>query len=217
MGYFFVIVGAVALAVALTVIWQVVSARRRTEEWQEVAQDLGLEFLGDDSDILSRYSYLRVLRKGRSQRLKNVISADSGDVRITLGDLSYRTGGNKNRRTHRRTICVLETDALDVPHCYLRPEVTFFDTLGSVFGGQDIDFGDDREFSGAYVLQGDDEEAIRHAFNADVRAWFAERAGRGFHFEAQGKVLLFHLGKHRPPGEARDLMDQALQIMKRLA
>ena len=92
-----------------------------------------------------------------------------------------------------------------------------FDSLGSLVGGQDIDFADDREFSKAYVLQGDDEQAIRELFNTDVRAWFAERAGRGFQFEAQGKVLLFHQGKRRPPGETHELMKQALEIMKRLA
>ncbi len=217
MEFFWIIFVAIVALVVVTFFWQRFNEKKRTRAWQEVAQELGMEYLGDSGDILSRYGYLRVLRKGRSQRMGNVVSADAGDVRITIGDLSFRTGSGKNRRTHRRTICVLRTDAMDVPLCYLRPEVGLLDSLGSLFGGQDIDFQEDLEFSRAYVLQGEDEPAIRELFNADVRAWFTERAGQHFHFEAQGKVLLFHLGRRRPPGEARELMEQALQIMKRLA
>jgi hypothetical protein len=215
--FFWIIIVAIVAVMVVIFVWQRFNEQKRTRAWQEVAQELDMEYLGESGDILSRYGYLRVLRKGRSQRMSNVVSADAGDVRITIGDLSYRRGSGKNRHTHRRTICVLQTDAMDVPLCYLRPEVGFFDSLGSLFGGQDIDFDEDREFSRAYVLQGEDEPAIRELFNADIRAWFTQRAGQGFHFEAQGKVLLFHLGKRRPPGETRELMEQALQIMKRLA
>lgn len=147
----------------------------------------------------------------------NAISVSAGDVRVVVGDFRYRTGGGKNRTTHRRTVCVVENDAMNVPHCYLRPERKLFDALGAMLGGQDIDFAEDPKFSRAYVLQGDEEESVRELFDADIRAWFAERKDRGFHFEAQGNALVFHTGNRLPPQRAPEHMDQALQIMKLLA
>jgi len=51
----------------------------------------------------------------------------------------------------------------------------------------------------------------------DVRAWFAARGGRRFHFEARAGTLVFHTGNRRQPAEAKDLMQQALEIMNLLA
>jgi hypothetical protein len=207
---------AIALIVGATAVWGSVQETKRTKQWQEVAQGLGVDFLGDLSDVLSRYGHLRLFQVGSSRRVSNALVVDSGEVRVVTGDFQYQTGSGKNRSTQHRTICVLESDTLQVPRVYLRPEVRFFDALGSAFGKQDIDFAEDPQFSTAYVLQGDDEAAIRELFGTDVRAWFAERAGRGFHFEAQGTTLVFHLGKRVPPQQAPELMDQALQILKLL-
>ncbi len=138
-------------------------------------------------------------------------------MRITIGDFRYRTGSGKNSSTHHHTICVLSSAQLNVPRCYLRPEVRLFDALGSLLGGQDIDFDDDPGFSNAYVLQGDNEEAVRMLFHDDVRGWFAEHKGRNFHFEAVGDALVFHTGKRRTPQEARALMQQALEILNLLS
>jgi len=92
-----------------------------------------------------------------------------------------------------------------------------YDGLGALFGGQDIDFQEDPEFSAAFVLQGEQEAAIRQTFTAPVRAWFAQQASQRFFFEAQENKLVFHRGKPVPPGESLELMDQALQILRLLA
>lgn len=191
--------------------------RKRTEAWQRVAGELGIEFLGDASDVLARCGQMKVFSQGRSRRFTNAVCGDAGDVRITLGDFRYVTGSGKNSHTHHRTVCVLESNRLELPHCYLRPESLIFDSIGSLFGGQDIDFAEDPQFSRAYVLQGPTEQAIRAVFDADTREWFAARRGRGFHFEARGGTLVFHTGKRHPPEDAKDLMQQGLEIMGLLA
>ena len=99
----------------------------------------------------------------------------------------------------------------------MRPERMLWDAIGQALGGQDIDFEEDPQFSGAFVLQGEDEAAIRELFDDKIRGWFTDRSGHNFHFEALGNTLVFHLGKRVPPSQAPELMDQAIQIMKLLA
>jgi hypothetical protein len=86
-----------------------------------------------------------------------------------------------------------------------------------LFGSQDIDFVEDPAFSSAYVLQGESEEAIRHLFTPERRTWFASQAGKNFHFEALGDVFLFHTGRRVPPSQTRELMQQAIEILRVLA
>ena len=83
-------------------------------------------------------------------------------------------------------------------------EIFLFDALGQSLGGQDIDFEDDKAFSDAFVLQGDNETAVRDLFDTQVRQWFVAQAARSFFFETRGDTLLFHTGNRRPPREAND-------------
>jgi hypothetical protein len=191
-------------------------AHRRTIAWQEIAQKPGMQFLGSRNDLLAEYGHMQTLQVGRMRRLYNVISVDSRELLVLAGDFRYQTRTGKNRHTHHRTICVLRSDRMNLQSCSLRPERKLLDSIGSMLGGQDIDFAEDPEFSDAYVLQGDDETAIRGLFNAEVRAWFAERVGQRFHFEARGNALVFHTGGLCRPSDVPRLMDQALQIMKLL-
>lgn len=214
------IFGFVAVFLVFGVIATVISNRneqKRSEAWKAVATRPGMQFLGEGNSVLSRFGQLKIFQTGRNQRVWNVLAVESGQIQIAVGDFRFITGSGKNSHTHNQTICALESDRFNVPHCRLRPEAKWLDALGSLFGGQDIDFSEDPQFSAAFVLQGEDEPAVRRLFNAEVRAWFAERAGRGFVFEARGHKLVFHLGKRIPPDEAPALMDQALQIMKLLA
>jgi len=209
-----------AAMVAFGIVATVISSRnekKRTEAWKEAAGRPGMQFLGEGNTVLARFGRLQLFQTGRRQRVWNAIAVDSGEIRIVVADFRFITGSGKHAHTHQQTICALESDRFDVPHCRLRPEARWMDALGSLFGGQDIDFAEDPQFSAAFVLQGEDEPAIRRVFHAQVREWFAERAGRGFIFEAQGNQLVFHLGKRIPPEQAPELMDQALQIMKLLA
>lgn len=206
--------------VAFVVVVAVISSRnekKRTDAWKVIAARPGMQFLGDENTVLASFGHLKMFQNGRKHHVWNAIAVDSGEIRIVVGDFRFVVGSGKNSHTHHQTICALESNMVDAPHCRLRPEVKLLDALGALFGGQDIDFSEDTKFSTAFVLQGEDEPAIRQMFDAEVRAWFAERAGRRFFFEALGDKLVFHLGKRVLPAEAPELMDQSLQIMKLLA
>ena len=64
----------------------------------------------------------------------------------------------------------------------------------------------------AYVLQGEDEPAIRDLFDVDTRGWFVSRRREKFHFEADNGMLLFHTGRKVKPRETRRLMEEAVEI-----
>jgi len=211
----FLFIGCVGAAVVFIAV-SMLRAKRRTEAYRQVADDLGLSFLGKDNDLLGRFSHLRLLTRGRSQCMKNVLTGNSGEIEINVGDYSYTAGSGKNSREYYQTVCILQSGGSDTPHCFLRPESRFFDFMGELFGGQDIDFDDDPEFSGAYVLQGESEDALRGLFEPSVRAWFVDRRGDNLHFEAYGDVLMFHTSRRVPPERTRDLMQQALEIFKLL-
>jgi hypothetical protein len=218
MDFFWILVAVIAAIALGGAAFAMLQERKRTQAWQEVARQPGFRFLGDQNDVLEKHGYLRVFQTGDSQKMTNAVAIDSPAVRIVIGDFTYSTGSGKNRTTHRQTVCVLQSSVLKVPHFYLRPERWFWDAIGARLGRQDIDFDEDEAFSSAYVLQGDDEAAVRQRFDADVRGWFTERLGGGLHFEALDDTLVFYYGRKRlPPAEAPRQMDQALQIMKLLA
>ena len=216
MGETFYLFAGIAALIIAGVAFGMWSQKKRTEAWQQVADELGILFCGDQNDVLTRCRDMKVFGRGSSPRVKNAIAGDAGDVAITLGDYSYTTGSGKSRHTYSQTICVVQSRRLNTPHCFLRPESRLFDAIGAVFGGQDIDFEEDPEFSRAYVVQGENEAAVRQLFGGEVRGWFAARSRSGLQFETRGDTLVFHTGKRRPPSEAKQLMQDALEIMNLL-
>jgi len=212
-GFVWIFIGGIGLLVVLGIAISMWSQKKRTEAWQRVAGELGIPFVGNDNDALSRCSTMKTFSRGSGRKFCNAIQGDAGDTRITIGDYRFTTGSGKNRTTHVHTMCVLESANLSTPHCYLRPERGLLDKLGALFGGQDINFDEDPAFSKAYVMQGDTEAAVRDLFDENLRVWFADRRSDRFHFETRSNVLVFHYGKKRKPDEASQLMQQALEIM----
>ncbi|MCL4205079.1 MAG: hypothetical protein KJ000_21570 [Pirellulaceae bacterium] len=208
------IFGGIAVLIVASMYFSYAQDRKRTGQWQQVADQLRVPFLGELNDLLSRFGGMRMFQRGSDRAFRNAIAGDLGPVRIALADFRYTTGSGKNRRTHRFTVCLVENDAIDVPACHLRPERRFLDALGSLFGGQDIDFADDDEFSRSFVLQGDSEPAIRELFDQDVRTWFCTNQRANLQFEARGNTLALHTGRLVPPEEAAQLLQFALEITK---
>lgn len=214
---FLLIVGGIGLVVVGIIVLARWSEKKRGDGWRQAAEELGIQFAGEQNDVLSRCSAMKIFNRGHSHTFRNAIEGDAGDTRITIGDYRYITGSGKNRSTHSQTVCVLESAGMDAPHCFLRPTVAFFDRIGAMLGGQDIDFADDPHFSRAFVLQGEDEQAIRDLFDDRVRAWFMAQKGRNLCFEAWGNRLVFHRGRLEKPGEARRLLQEALDVLGALA
>ncbi len=200
--------------IVIAVVLGFVGERRRKEQWQQAARMLSLPFLGNDNDLLPRFGQMKLFQQGSNRQFLNAIVGDMGPVRVALSDFRYTTGSGKNRSTHHFTACIIQNDALDLPACYLRPERRWLDAIGSLFGGQDIDFEEDDLFSRKFVLQGESEAALRQLFDADVRAWFCNNSLPRMQFEARGNTLALHTGKRFPPDQSAELLQMALEITK---
>jgi hypothetical protein len=207
------IIFAIIAAVVGTVIvlgrwWE----KQYTAAWQRAAAELELPYYDAANDLLVRFGRLAVLNRGRRQQVRHAIVANDGEVEIAIADFRFVTGSGKHTQHHKETLCLVASAGLSLPYCALRPQSRLFDYLGKLFGGQDIDFDDDPEFSAAYVLQGHHPEAVRALFDAPIRAWFTAHRAGGLHFEAQADLLAFHFGKKLKPELARALIAQALEI-----
>lgn len=193
---------------------------RRTEAWKAVAERLGFIFVGDGRNLVLHGSCgaFKLFQKGSSRKVKNTIRGDNGGIEVILSDYQYtvRSSGSRNNSstTYRQTICILRDEEIRVPHFFLRRQSMIYDFLGSLFGGQDIDFDDDPEFSKRFVLQGEDEGAIRVAFTPAVRARLCDIADSRMQLEAWDRTLMFHRGRRESPDRADDLIGEAFGLMR---
>ena len=100
-------------------------------------------------------------------------------------------GSGKNSTRYIHTCICIKGKQMTFPHFLLRHESTFFDSLGKIFGGQDINFPSDADFSDNFVLQGNDAEKTRYLFSSQkIRNAFMIYKGTGATIEGNGASLL---------------------------
>ena len=207
----FIIFGGVATAIVVAIVWAYRVEKKRTEDLQGLANELGLPFFptGDDS-LVTALSGLHLFSQGRSKKIKNMIHGDTDEVDLGIFDYQYTTGSGKNSHTYKQTVVCFRSPQLSLPHFEMRPQ-SFFHSIGKAFGYQDIDFDTHPVFSKSFVLRGDDEDAVRTLFTPEVLSFFEAKTGMSV--EAQGEFLLFYRGSQRTkPPEIRALMTEGFDI-----
>jgi hypothetical protein len=159
----------------------------------------------------------KVFNQGHSRRLRNLVRAARGDDQLALCDYQYTTGSGKHQATHHHTLCVVRSSRGALPHFFARRQMALFDFLGKVFGGQDINFDEDPEFSKAYVLQTAGAEVeLRRLFNEPVRSTFSRLAPKGVQVEGRGDTVVFHYGRRLKPERFGELVDDAVAVRQAL-
>ena len=192
-------------------LWGAHVERKRKEAFQQLAQELGMNFsevLNDhDQGALAGFA---LGQRGHSRRHFNAMTADSGELRMVVFDYSYTVGGGKNKQRHNQSVVLLTSPTLYLPAFSLTPE-TFFDRMAEMLGYKDIDFDDDDEFSRRYLLKGPDESAIRGLFTSERRQAFLKWPK--LTIEAAGHSFIFYEARRRrPPEEIRQLMEQGFAV-----
>ncbi len=180
--------------------------KKRTESLMPVAESLGMEFSPDeDEHLLAAMQVFKRFNLGHSRKMRNVMKAETESAKLAIFDYRYTTGHGKNQTVHKQTVFAMQTNELKSPKFLLRPE-GFLDKIGSMIGGQDIDFDSHPKFSKLFVLQGDSEEEVRRFFDAKLLEFFEQN--EGLYVEAATGAIIFFRGKQRKPEEIRELMDQ---------
>lgn len=209
----FLVFGGFFAIIAIVIYISWLQEKKRREAWRQVAAAMGLTFQEKDESLPGLFAEFKLFDRGHSRQATNCLKGGRDGVELVVTDYRYTTGGGKNQTTHYQTVCILTANDLDIPHCFLRKEVPFLDFLGKVFGGQDINFDEDREFSDAFVLQGQNEAEVRQLFNAPVRRAFARHKSSNIQFEARGNTILFYHSQRIEPKEVRQLLQDAFEYL----
>ena len=210
------IVIAVVLVPAL--IWAIArEARLRTESLGNVAAELGLEFSAtQDEVLLKKLQDLPFFNLGKNRAMSNVMCAETDFANLAVFDYSFSKGRGEHISNSSHTVFAMISETLSLPVFSLRPE-QFSDKIKELLGSQDIDFDDHPKFSKSYVLQGENEEAIRSFFDYQLLEIFAQR--KGVFLESAPGVFICLLPQHvmtqdfirgaqKKPEQIRELMKE---------
>ena len=187
-------------------------AKKRTERFQQVAEELGLPFFpkGDES-LVDLLDHLHLFSQGRAKKIANMLHGETDDVELAIFDYRYTVGRGKNSRTYKQSVIYFRSAAFALPQFDLRPE-GLLHKIGGAFGYQDIDFDTHPGFSGSYLLRGEDETAIRDLFTDDLLAFFESQ--KKISVEGGGDQLVFYrAGKRIKPDEVGEFTQEGFRIL----
>lgn len=174
--------------------------------WQ-FAESVPLDFIAG----LERFA---LFSQGHSKQIKNMMYGEASGIKAAVFDYVYVTGGGKNRTTHHQSVVYLEPRNLSIPYFSLRPE-NLLHKLFTVFGYQDIDFGQRPGFSQSYILRGLDEPAIRQTFNDRLLSFYENYLGTCT--DGGGNQLLLFRNAYRfQPQEIQSYIGLALNLLNHL-
>lgn len=150
----------------------------RIKAFEACARELKWSFKDlDDMGLIKMLLDFRLFKKGTRKKICPIIIIDEGDLEYTcVFDYSYTISTGKSSTTYRQTVYFRYSKKLALPHFVMVPE-KWYHRVGTYFGMQDIDFEHYPAFSQNYLLQGDDEDYIRHHFDhPDMVRFFDNQA-----------------------------------------
>jgi hypothetical protein len=190
-------------------------AKKRTAAMEAWASGRGFSFVADATSLMSELGHFKLFGQGRSRRARNCATGRKEGFGVRIADYQYTTGSGKSSTTHVQTICALDADRPTDVHFFCRRQVAFFDAVGKLFGGQDVNFDDDPAFSKAYVLQTNgDVDRLRMFMSPSLRALLTELSSCNLILEVTGTTLLLHTGVRLKPEQIEALIDDAIRIRR---
>ena len=121
-----------------------------------------------------------------------------------------------------------EKVGLEVPQFQVRSQVLFevigalglpADRIKGVLGMQDIDFQDHQEFSDAYILQGENEDAIRQFFGPTILDLFVNEKfinEKSLEVAGAGNLVAFRKKGSLQPEELQNFVSEAYELLHAL-
>ncbi|MBU1105949.1 MAG: hypothetical protein KKB51_04700 [Candidatus Riflebacteria bacterium] len=212
----FVMIGGFILFFIAIFAYSHYAAKKRAEAIRAIAPRMGFTYIDKVENLKDEYSHLNLFSRGHSHRAINFLHGEKNDVQVNITDYHFTTGSGKNATHYAQTICIIRNPAFNLPNFFVRRENKFFDYLGKIFGGQDINFNEDEKFSSAFVLQGKSEADTRNLFNSRVRDSFAKFAGSNAQIEGQGDSVIVHKGVILQPEEISGLLRDAFDVYNAL-
>ena len=178
-----VVLGIFGVFIAIAIIQSIIDKKRR-EAIKSYCRLHGLNYNETASNVPSiARSFSLLEEKGHSNRWETEMFGKRGEYFFSIFEHYYVVGYGKHKQTYKFTICTLSKSGVNMPQFFVRDESLIFDSLGKLFGGQDINFTEDPVFSRKFVLQGMIEPSIREFFDKRVRTAFVDHHITGYQYE----------------------------------
>ncbi|MEM7791397.1 MAG: hypothetical protein AAF546_08345 [Verrucomicrobiota bacterium] len=188
--------------------------KKRSESLAKLASELGMDFSPkpQKSDGFG-FSGMPLFSRGRSRRIRNLMSGPMADANGYLFDYQFTTGGGKNSSTYSQTVAVFNIPDQYLPEFSCKPE-RFFHRLADLFGQEDINFGDYPNFSKNYRLTGSNEEAVRSIFNSNVIEMLETRVDNPWSVDAGGNwIAIYRPSKRIPPEQWSEFLLETTTLL----
>lgn len=147
---------------------------KRGNEMQAAARQIGFSF-APEAELSAIPFFLNFeLFEGLPLKFENLMTGSLDGNNAAIFDLVYRNvSGNagSGTTTARQTMCVIDSNKLDLPEFYLRPEGVLEKVLNAI-DRVDIDFPERPDFSKKFLLYGKHAHLIRQLFTAPVLDFF---------------------------------------------
>ena len=156
------------------------------------------------------------VNKGLDVRYYAGMEGEHGDNKFYIFDYTYDLGGGKSRIIYDFTICLITNKNAKMPQFFARDENSVTDSIGKLFGGQDINFDEDPVFSPKFVLQGLSEKAIRAFFDEKVRTAFVDNHKTGYVYEGNQDCFMVFIEGRQDIDSRVKLLTDAENIMGKM-
>lgn len=206
----------IALGVfALIAILIYIIDKRRKGKIKEYSKRNGFVYT-EDPPAISAYSETFNIfdNSGHTSNFYSNMHKKIGNIEIDVTDYQYITGHGKHRASHNFTICQICSPDAFFPQFFIRDEDKIFDTLGSLLGGQDIDFIEDKGFSDKFVLQGINEGDLRSFFKFNVRRAFTVHHVSGLKYEGIGQHFIIYRSGFSNIDKRLVMIERGLKIFR---
>lgn len=196
----FVVAVALAGLVALVygIMWlnryvegrRLAAVDRRAAEIATAMQGQGLTMIAAPYRVEAAFlKPFESCNRGEVRTARNLMQTPAGaDPAIRMMEYSYVAWNGQRQVMRGFTAVLVIQGGLAVPHFLLTKEA-IFQWAEKLFKVQDINFEEHPKFSSMYLLQGEDEEAVRALFPPALRT--ALESHPGLTVEGRGSQLLF--------------------------
>lgn len=181
--------------------------RRRVASLRAITEGMGFTFIGRDSELLKQLGHFHLFSQGYSRKINNLMRGQIDGADVLIFDYFYNPVNRKGGAN--QTVVLFESGRLQLTPFSLRPE-HLGHRIGRALGHQDINFEASPTFSAQYLLQGQDEGAVRALFGPEI-LWHYE-GKPGLSTEGAGQQLLYYRASKRVwPKDLREYLNEALQ------
>lgn len=188
--------------------------KKRMLAMQAAAERLGWRFQPKPAfAVVPGLERFGLFNEGHSRQTRNLLEGEKDGHRVAVFDYTYVVGAGKSQSVFRQTVVHVHAPGLALPGFVLRPE-HIFHRIGEMFGYRDIDLEVDPDFSKRYLLRGQDEAAIRAAFDPMVREFY-DRNPKSCTEGAGPDLLFWRSSKLVAPDEIARLVELVLTLSGR--